>query len=518
MEELKENLFNWYNFKENAEILVLGDNIFKYINQKVDKSITPSKKYDYVILVGMLEKSSRMDILRKAISVLKDDGKLLIAENNKFGINNWNGKRDLEGSLDYRELTRTYNENEDGLLAKHQISELLSNLGVSNHKFYYVFPNYSLPNLIYTDDYTLTEEDITRNFEAYEDGEFVNFNENLALTEIVKENPKLVSFFANSFLIEASKSEIESDIKYISFTNYRKKEYRIATILKENVAEKKATTTISEIHIKNIAENLKNFPTENTEALETLNNNVLESKFIKDTPRLDLYMKNLKTYEEFIKEFNEYKKVLYQNTLEYLEVKDDLCETLKAYGEEKLSKMKFLKYAFIDMLPKNCFKIDGKYCFFDQEWCENYYPVEYIVYRAINNTEGIVKKYGEEKLFKDLGIYEFLDLFKNLEEEFRKKVIDDSMLYDLFDKKVVTREALLVDYNKKIVDRDTEINRLNIDVEAKRAHVEELLGVVNEKESQITAMLNSRSWKITKPLRDVSEKIHERKNKKMLKK
>lgn len=516
MEELKENLFNWYNFKENSDILDFGGNIANYIHgQKIDTKPEENKKYDYVILVGALEKAGKQENLAKAISFLKPDGKLLIAENNKFGIKNWNGKRDLTGSLDYREITRKYNSNEVGMLAKHDLKEMLDNEGVSNYKFYYLFPDYNLPNLIITDEYTLTEEDISRNFEAYEEGELVNFNENLALAEILKEDPKQAKFFANSFLVEASKEQIETDIKYVSFTNYRKKEYRVETILTNDYAIKKASNSEAQKHINNISDNLVNFNTKNSRALEVLEEQALKSKFIKEAPRLDLYLQSLNSYDLFLQEFNKYKEIVYQNTLEYSEVKDNLPEEIKTYAENKLLKMKFLKYTFTDMLPKNCFKVEDEYLFFDQEWCENYYPAEYIIYRAIRNTAGIANKYGENKIFKDLEIFEYIDLFEKLEENFRKKVIDEKMLYDVFDKKVVTREAMIADYTRKIIDRDVEIDKLKVDIEGRKAHVEELLGVISEKENQIIAISNSLSWRITKPLRDVSGKIHEIKSKKI---
>lgn len=517
MEELKENLFNWYNFKENSEILDFSNNIKKYIkNQKrVDTKPVFNKKYDYVILVGMLEKAGKEDCLNKAISYLKPDGILLIAENNKFGIKNWNGKRDLTGSLDYRELTRTYNSDEIGMLSKNEIKNMLERFNINNQKFYYIFPDFNLPNLIFSDEYKITEEDISRNFESYEEGELVNFNENLALAEIIKENPEQIKFFANSFLIEASMQKISSDIKYVSFTNYRKKEYRICTVLTNEFAKKKATNIESQAHIENIAKNLNNFPQENSRVLEILEGKELKSKYIKDVQRLDLCMQQFNDYAQLLKEFNEYKKVVYQNVLEYEMVKSDIPEELKTENEQLLSKMKYSKYAFIDMLPKNCFKIGGEYLFFDQEWCENYYPVEYIIYRAILNTNGIIEKYGKEIIFEDLGIMEFIDLFERLEEHFRNKVIDDKMLYDIFNQKVTTREAMIADFTRKIIDRDVEIEKLKVDIEGRKAHVQELLGVISEKENQIIAISNSLSWRITKPLRDVSGKLHEIKNKKI---
>lgn len=526
MEELKENLFSWYSFKKGAEILDLGNNISKYIKNneiKIDKEPAEGKKYDYVLIVGMLAKANefidsenpRLDLLNKAKEYLKEDGKILIAEDNKFGMKNWNGKRDLDGSLDYRELTRSYNSKENGLLAKHQIKDLLKQVGILNNKFYYMFPDFNIPNVIFTDKYTVTEEDITRNFETYELGELVNFNENLALTEIVKENPEQVKFFANSFFIEASNAEIETDINYVSFTNYRKKEYRIATIIKKDSVQKKAAIIDAQKHIDNISENIKLFPKVNTEVLDIRVGNYLESKFIKDVQRLDLYLSSINSFDNFVQEFKKYIEIVYQNVVNYSEInKENLNEELKKYDEAKLSKMHFLKNAFTDMLPKNCFVIDDKYCFFDQEWMEANIPAEYIIYRAIVNTSGVIEKFGEEKVFKEFGIYENIDLFKILEEKFRKKVIDDEMLYGLFKQNVTTREAMIADFTRKIIDRDVEIEKLNVDIEGRKAHVEQLLGVINEKENQIINISNSLSWRITKPLRDVSGKIHEIKNKK----
>ena len=87
------------------------------------------------------------------------------------------------------------------------------------------------------------------------------------------------------------------------------------------------------------------------------------------------------------------------------------------------------------------------------------------------------------------------------------------MLYDVFDKKTITREAMIADFTRKIIDRDVEIGRLKIDIEGRKAHVEELLGVISEKENQIVTISNSLSWRITKPLRDLSGKLYKLKNK-----
>lgn len=74
---------------------------------------------------------------------------------------------------------------------------------------------------------------------------------------------------------------------------------------------------------------------------------------------------------------------------------------------------------------------------------------------------------------------------------------------------------MIADFTRKIIDRDVEIEKLKTDIEGRKAHVNELLNVISEKENQIVSISNSLSWRITKPLRDVSGKLHEFKNKKI---
>ena len=92
--------------------------------------------------------------MRKSKLFLKEEGTFLIAIDNKYGIKNWKGKDEYKALL-----------KENSNITKKNIEKNLKELGFGNYKFYYIFPEYKAPNLIYTDDYKITTEDISRNFE-----------------------------------------------------------------------------------------------------------------------------------------------------------------------------------------------------------------------------------------------------------------------------------------------------------------------------------------------------------------
>ena len=119
-------------------------------------------------------------------SYLKEDGKLLIATDNKFGISYWNGKKDLDGTYEYRNLGTKRRKNQAQLFSEKNLDNMLKQAKMNHNKFYYIFPDYKMPNLIYSKEYDISKEDISRNFTCYEEDELVGFVENDVLRELIK--------------------------------------------------------------------------------------------------------------------------------------------------------------------------------------------------------------------------------------------------------------------------------------------------------------------------------------------
>ena len=531
---IRENIINWYPLEKSAEILEIGANygeitgylcnlcenvtsvelskekakiIAKRHSSKENlecivgnlEDIQINKKFDYVTIIGQLEKASKWlpnssnpekDLLLLSSKMLKENGKILFATDNKFGIQYWNGKKDLEGTLEYKNLIEERTKNGSKLFGEKQLKEIIEETGYKNYKFYYVLPDYKMPNLIYSKDYTITKEDISRNFQYYGLNELVNFNENEVYIQLLNENKEIFNFFANSFFVEIGNETMQNNIKYITFSNYRKEKYRIMTIIKDEEVIKKATNKNAQEHINNILKSNLEFNKANVEMIEKEENGKIVSKYI-NAERFDIFLEKANE-KSFIENFEKYTNILYQDAIDFEQIKNnpELKETIKNYDTSKLEKMKFTENAYLDFIPKNCFLINDIFYVFDQEWVERYMPIEYIIYRAIQNSN-----LGEEKkklLNKKYNITENENLFIKLEQEFKEKSTDNIMLKEIFNRKTVNREEIVATMNHYY-------NLKNIAETQKMELQEEIKQLKNE----IDSIYGSKTWKIAETLRKI---------------
>ena len=251
---LRKNILKWYNFKENAEVLEIGAGMGAITNILCEKAthvtavelskqrasaiiercqnkdnlelilgnfndIKFDKKFDYITLIGVLEYAplytnsnnpfkSFLDYIK---TLLKDDGKLLIAIENQLGLKYFTyapedhtGKI-FDGIMGY--------ENKKGIrtFGKKELTNILENSGFKYAKFYYPLPDYKLPTKIFSDEYMPTEE-IINEYSPYvsNDNLGVLFDEKKVFCEIIKNG--MFQDMANSFFVEASGNEFCTDI------------------------------------------------------------------------------------------------------------------------------------------------------------------------------------------------------------------------------------------------------------------------------------------------------------------
>jgi len=180
--------------QENLEIIV--GNI---------EDIHFEKKFDYITLIGVLEYAGKYidgvqphkKFLELVRSLLKPNGTLIVAIENKFGLKYWAGAReDHSGKL--FESVEGYLQN-DGVktFSRNELEELLYESGLLSNRFYYPLPDYKLPNKIYSDHYLPKPGDI-RTTPNYDRDRYLLFNEQSTFNNIVDNNQ--FPFFANSFL------------------------------------------------------------------------------------------------------------------------------------------------------------------------------------------------------------------------------------------------------------------------------------------------------------------------------
>lgn len=244
---LRRNLLDWYEFDEKSSLLEIGggcgafSGMFsqrlknikvvelskkraeiiynrhkKYDNLEIIvgdlNDIMFNKKFDYITLIGVLEyagkfikKENPFDTFLKNIkSHLGLNGKLLIAIENKFGLKYWAGAKEDHTGILFDSIENYRNNKDVQTFGKDELENMLKKQGFSNITFYYPMPDYKFPKVIYSDDYLPNIGELFDiNSPNFDQDRYLFFDEREAFKNIILN--KQFPFFANSFLIEASK-------------------------------------------------------------------------------------------------------------------------------------------------------------------------------------------------------------------------------------------------------------------------------------------------------------------------
>ena len=193
---------NYEHNKEHASLNVFVGNI-KHISPQLHK------KYDKIFLIGVLAKASKycpnsddpyQELLLEVKNLLKKDGQVFIAIENKYGMKYFNGaKEDYTGNA--FESIEGYRTNDVRTFSSVQLRNMLKDAGYKNIYFYYPLPDYKFPNVIYSEDYLPRLDGVTNVGHSLDRDRAVFFNEDKALGEAA--DAGVFEVFANSFLIKA---------------------------------------------------------------------------------------------------------------------------------------------------------------------------------------------------------------------------------------------------------------------------------------------------------------------------
>lgn len=295
LSNIRQNILNWYKFKANSEILEIGCGMGAITSVLCDKGknvtaielskqratacakknkdksnleiivgnlnkIELNKKYDYITLIGVLEYSPLYTssdspfhtFLQNIKKYLKDDGKLLIAIENKFGMKYWTGYPEDHTGKQFDSITGYKNINNVKTYGKEKLDSILKECGFKYTKFYYPLPDYKFPAVIFSDEYLPKFREDLKYEQYYLNNDEILFDELESFEEVIENDNKYFPFFANSFFIECSAIEFLDNIKYVEYNNKLKYEYRTMKILeadkeyKFNISTNKEITLIDE--------------------------------------------------------------------------------------------------------------------------------------------------------------------------------------------------------------------------------------------------------------------------------
>ncbi len=416
---MRESLLNWYSFVEDATLLEISNgfgaltglfarkvkqvtvlerseyraqciakryedysNISILVGELSDMSV--SSLYDYIVVDAAIRTRSELDgLLRKVCPFLKETGRLLFVCENRFGMKYWCGVPDSVTNTPFAGIR----ERGTGQMftRKDLLEELEQKQEISGFRVYYPFPDEKLPQAIYTDEYLPKASVRDRVIPYYPPNQQKSLVclENEICDELIAN--EVFHIFANSFLVECSKSNMEKDAIFAALSTDRGWEHGFATVITaRDTVQKRILHSTGKKSLELIYENQRELEAHGVCCVEhSLREDYIEMPFVKG-PSLIEYLKQLfLTDKDRVEEIFD---CLYQSIQHSSEqVSFEECRLHdRALTEENAGVI--LKKAYIDMIPYNSFYNDGKIMFYDQEFVKEYYPAKYVMFRALRYT------------------------------------------------------------------------------------------------------------------------------------
>ncbi len=520
---IRQNLLNWYPFKEQSDVLEIGcgmgaitellckkcnsvtavelskrratatylrcreyDNLEIIVGNLND--IQFNKKYDYITLIGVLEYQNNFtsssnpfrDFLAKIKQLLKPDGKLIIAIENKYGLKYWCGAPEDHSGIPYDGINNYVYSNVARTFSKKQLERLVKSVGFSNTYFYYPLPDYKMPQVVYSEDYLPKNGSIDNWIPYYEpNGNSMISDEEHIYGDLVDND--VFEFFANSFMVECSADDENiGQIQYAVSSPFRNKEYNMITVYSRDKGYYKIADSNSINALKATDNNHKILQKKGILVSETnIKENVMYTREIPGTSLTEVLQKEYadKNENKVYKIFDK----IYQDIIRSSEESDRLNPIFNSSAEMKLSALgtddKILKNIYVDMIHKNCLvQENGDYIWIDQEWCLNDIPASFGLYYNIvelYSANPVIDTYIPMKLvLEHYSLTDKCECYYNLKQAFLNTVQNKYSAFNYRQLSELNKDNITM--NIKML-YDSMYNRKNQQISDTEAGINEIL-------------------------------------------
>ncbi len=234
------------------------DNISIYVGNFADIEPNLDMDYDYVCLIGVFEYASSymesgepyVDFLRIICKHAKNNGRVVIAIENKFGLKYWAGcKEDHVG--DYFASLEGYPRGGSArTFTRKGLEKIFAECEINNYSFYYPYPDYKLPWAIYSDRHLPGKGELTDNIRNLDRDRLYLFDESRVYDSIVEDDE--YPLFANSYMVILGP---DIDLSYAKYSNDRAPKYAIKTEITSKGVYKIPLCPEAREHIANMAQN-----------------------------------------------------------------------------------------------------------------------------------------------------------------------------------------------------------------------------------------------------------------------
>jgi phosphorylcholine metabolism protein LicD/2-polyprenyl-3-methyl-5-hydroxy-6-metoxy-1,4-benzoquinol methylase len=427
---LRTGLVSWYPFRADAEVLEIGagfgaltgvlcekcaavtatersfvraqaiaerwsgkENLTVYAGEWSE--IPFGKKFDYIVLTGILERVGKgtpdltvyADWLKDVAQLLKEDGRMLVAVENRYGLKYVCGaaephtNRAFDGLQKYRRGTGGYS------FARKELEEIAVLAGFGKRRFYYPLPDYKFPQLIYTDE-QLPEKNLRERLIPYytNPGSLIA-SENALYDDVIAGG--VFPFFANSFLLECGYSgETSGAVNYAAISTDRGRSGAYTTaVMQDKTVRKTPVFPEGKASARELWEHILDLQQHGIPVVEHT---------LSEDGMLTLPYIALPTLSNYIKE------IIRTDTAKFEELMDKIyayiLQSSETAGEQENALLSrypdsagteygpILKKAYMELIPLNCFydPAENRFLYFDQEFVRTNYPAGYVMFRAVH--------------------------------------------------------------------------------------------------------------------------------------
>ncbi|MDO4343701.1 MAG: class I SAM-dependent methyltransferase [Eubacteriales bacterium] len=196
----KRSLVNANRHREYDNLKILVGNF-----QDIERNLP--REYDYITLIGVFEyargyigtEAPYTEFLRQVASHLKPGGKLVIAIENRLGLKYWAGCREDHTGNYFEGLENYPNPVGVRTFAKPELEKMFQETGLGRYQFYYPYPDYKLPLVIYSDDYLPGKGELNMNIWNFDRERMVLFDEEKVFDSLIESG--LFPLYSNSYLV-----------------------------------------------------------------------------------------------------------------------------------------------------------------------------------------------------------------------------------------------------------------------------------------------------------------------------
>lgn len=549
---VRRNLLNWYSFRRDSSVLEIGAGMGSLTGLLCDRCaevtalemnedraaviqarygkrnnleiivddvnhVTLSKKFDYVIFVGVLEYAALFcdaadpftEFLRTASSFLNDDGRLLFAIENQYGLKYWCGAAEEHLQQPFVGIAGYEAHRTARTFSRAALERLLCNTGLVHQRFYAALPDYKFPTMLFTDEWKLSGSDLSNIAYTYGKNSLLVADERKLYMELAENG--VVSFFANSFFVEAAAVPLEETHPVlVTARGENLPEYRIITTLtSDKMIKKQAACPQAETHLRQIDENEKALEKRGIPILKMQLQDKALIRHLSDLPRADTVFRdclrqgNLDGVRAMV-------EALRSALLKSSELIDSTKNALIREGiaAENDDFGPILQNGYLDMTFYNAFLDRNSLIFFDQEWCVPGLPVEFILYYAV---KCVYARGAEESFFSQERVLESFGF--NLAHQASYDLLESAIWGKLFTRQgdFYGAGGYCTQYHNtnklsSVTDQFTTLSqekeKLLSDLQCKNGYIERLL----QSERDLSAVVKQKDDAITQNLATIAEK------------